>query len=382
MFKRYKGDIIQVIVTILLSIIIIIISKGIYKNNFINDKLSKGVEYHKATVLSVDGESLQQEQFIENMEVGTQDITIRIEDGDIKGAEYNIVNRVSRLYNMKVKKGTKVIVGVYRNNNEINDIAIYSYDRSSAIIGISILFLVIISLVGGVRGIKAIVSLIFTLTSVIFLMLPLMLKGVSPILSAILVSILTITVTIILIAGKSKKAVVAILGTISGVVIAGIVAMIFGNLAHLSGVTMEDAESIMYIAEDTGLKVSGIMFAGILIASLGAVMDVAMSISSSIFEINEVAGGGTKASLFKSGMNIGRDVIGTMANTLILAFAGGSLTTLILLFTTKMTETQLFSLDVVGTEIIQGLSGSIGIILTVPITAIIAAYICNSKKVK
>ena len=142
---------------------------------------------------------------------------------------------------------------------------------------------------------------------------------------------------------------------------------------------MEDSESIMYIAETTGLKVSGILFAGILVASLGAVMDVAMSISSSIFEIYDVNEKMTLKELFKSGMNIGRDIIGTMTNTLVLAFAGGSITTMILLYSANMWTTQLINLDILGTEVIQSLAGTIGIILTVPITAIISAYLCKTK---
>ena len=98
-------------------------------------------------------------------------------------------------------------------------------------------------------------------------------------------AILSITVTLLLVSGINKKTVTAIFGTVSGVVIAGIIAYVFGKLSHLSGITMEDAESLMYIAEDTGLKITGLMFTGILVASLGAVMDVAMSISSSIFEM-------------------------------------------------------------------------------------------------
>ena len=210
-------------------------------------------------------------------------------------------------------------------------------------------------------------------------MMPLMIKGVNPILSAILIAIISISITMTLVSGINKKTLAAITGTFIGVIVAGIIAYGFGNWAHLSGITMEDSESIMYIAETTGLKVSGILFAGILVASLGAVMDVAMSISSSIFEIYDVNKKMTLKELFKSGMNIGRDIIGTMTNTLVLAFAGGSITTMILLYSANMWTTQLINLDILGTEVIQSLAGTIGIILTVPITAIISAYLCKTK---
>lgn len=213
-------------------------------------------------------------------------------------------------------------------------------------------------------------------------MLPLLLKGVSPIIAGILMAILSITVTLLLVSGINKKTVTAIFGTVSGVVIAGIIAYVFGKLSHLSGITMEDAESLMYIAEDTGLKITGLMFTGILVASLGAVMDVAMSISSSIFEMNIINQEVTFKELFKSAMNIGKDIIGTMTNTLILAFAGGSLSLLILIYSSSMPYNKLINLDVLGTEVIQGLAGSIGIVLAVPITALIGCYLCKASKSK
>lgn len=373
--NKFKSDAIMIIITILFSIAIFLCSKNIYSGGFIADKLSKNVEYCKATVTSIINESLEKDQYLDNVQIGSQAISLEISSGDLKGNEYEIVNRISRLYNYKVSKGTKVIVGIYRKDGEISDISIYSYDRSGALIGIISIFLAVIIIIGGIRGLKAIVSLIFTIVSIIYLMIPLMLRGVSPIFSAIIIAILSVVITMILISGKSKKTIVAILGTILGVIISGTIALIFGKLAHLSGITMEDAESIMYIAEGTGLKVTGIMFAGILVASLGAVMDVAMSISSSVFEIYEINQNRSSKELFISGMNIGRDVIGTMANTLILAFAGGSLTTLLMIFTSNMTADQLFNIDIVGTEIIQGVAGSIGIVLTVPITALIASYL-------
>lgn len=377
--NKFKSDAIMIIITILFSIATFLCSKNIYSGGFIADKLSKNVEYCKATVTSIINESLEKDQYLNNVQIGAQTISLEISSGDLKGNEYEIVNRISRLYNYKVNEGTKVIVGIYRKDGEISDLSIYSYDRSGALIGIISIFLAVIIIIGGIRGLKAIVSLIFTIVSIIYLMIPLMLRGVSPIFSAIIIAILSVVITMILISGKSKKTIVAILGTILGVIISGTIALVFGKLAHLSGITMEDVESIMYIAEGTGLKVTGIMFAGILVASLGAVMDVAMSISSSVFEIYQINPNRSSKELFISGMNIGRDVIGTMANTLILAFAGGSLTTLLMIFTSSMTADQLFNIDIVGTEIIQGVAGSIGIVLTVPITALIASYLYKSE---
>lgn len=375
--KNYKQDFISIGVTIILSIIIIFSSGLIFDSGFLSDKLNKGVEYYQGEVKTIVKENLQDDKYIEDIKLGYQNVTIEILDGPYKGNEYNITNNVSRLYNFKVKEGSKIIAGMYFMDNTLKDITIIGYKRSTILGVLIILFFIAILAVGGFKGLKSIISLIFTMICIIFLMLPLMIRGINPILSAIIIAIISITATLILVSGLNKKSLAAILGTLFGVLIAGGLAYSFGHMSNLSGINMEEAESIMYIAETTGLKINGIMFAGILVASLGAVMDVAMSISSSIFEIDSINKGMDLKTLFNSGMNIGRDIIGTMSNTLILAFAGGSLNTLILIYSSNMTSNRLLNLDVLGTEVIQGVAGSIGIILTVPITAIISAYLCK-----
>ena len=143
---------------------------------------------------------------------------------------------------------------------------------------------------------------------------------------------------------------------------------------------MQDTEALLYVSETSKLQIKGLLLAGILIASLGAVMDVAMSISSSMFELASVSSKLTTRELIRSGMNVGTDMIGTMTNTLILALAGGSLSTVILIYSATISELQLVNLDVLGTELIQGIAGSIGIVITGPITVLIAAYMCIKKK--
>ena len=374
-------SIVSIIGVIVFSLILIVSSKFIFKGGFLSDKYNKGLEYYKGVVTDIVYEDLESDEFLEDVEVGFQTIAVEITDGSLKGQEFEIGNPVSRLYNIKVEEGTKVIVGVYDRSGE-TVATLFSYDRSNTIYLLAIIFSIIVIIIGGIKGVKSLLSLIFTLICCIFLMLPLLLRGVSPIIAGILMAVLSITVTLLLVSGINKKTLTAILGTVSGVVIAGITAYIFGDLSNLSGITMDDAESLMYIAEDTGLKIKGLMFTGILVASLGAVMDVAISISSSIFEMNSINSKITFKDLFKSSMNIGKDIIGTMTNTLILAFAGGSLSVLILIYSSSMPYNKLINLDILGTEIVQGLAGSIGIILALPITALIGCYLCKMEKSK
>ena len=377
--NKYKKDIITITVTVILGILIVFSSKLIFTNGFLLDKLSAGVEYYEAEIVNVIKENLQDDKYIEEIELGYQQVSVKILDGPYVENQYEITNNVSRLYNTVVKKGDKVIVAMYFIDNKLNDVAISSFKRSTSLSIMVILFLLVILLVGGFKGLKSIVALLFTMICIIFLMVPLMLRGVSPIISAIIIAIISTSITLVLVSGTNKKTLSAIIGTLIGVLIAGVLAYIFGETTNLSGINMSEAESIMYIAETTNLKINGMLFAGILVSALGAVMDVAMSISSSIFEISSIDKAMSIKALFKSGMNIGRDIIGTMSNTLILAFAGGSINVLILLYSSNMPANRLLNLDILGTELIQGVAGTIGIILTVPATAIIAAYLCKKK---
>ena len=273
-----------------------------------------------------------------------------------------------------------VVLAIYEENGQIEDINISNYQRSHIIGILAILFVVITLIVGKFKGLKSLISLLFTGTSIVYLMLPMLFNGVSPILEAILVVALSTAVTLILISGFNKKTLVSVIGTLSGVILSAIIAFLFGKYANLSGITMNDADSMFYLAEYSELRIQGLMFASIIVAALGAVMDVAVSLTAAVFELYEVNNKLSVRDLIKSGMNIGTDMIGTMCNTLILAFAGGFLNTLILLYSASMNKAQLLNLDILGTEVIQALSGSIGIILTVPITVFVASYICTNKE--
>ena len=380
MKKEMKRNIFAIVSVLIISIAIIMVSKSIFPDGFIEDRYGKGAEFYNGVITEIIEEDLNKDPILDGVEIGYQKVIAKVTEGQYKDNTYEIKNNISRLYNYKVEEGTKVVLILYKQNNGNMIWDVYGYDRSSMIYVLAGIFIIVVIIIGGVKGIKSLVSLMFTLVTVIFLMLPLMFRGVEPMLAAVVSATLSIIVTLSLVSGINKKTVTAIIGTISGVVISGIIAYIFGELTHSSGMTMNDTESLIYIAEGTNLKVKGIMFAGILIASLGAVMDVAMSISSSLFEIYEVNKNIKQIDLFKSSMNIGKDIIGTMTNTLILAFAGGSITTLILIFAANMPYNKFINLEVLAIEIIQGLAGSIGIVLSVPITAAVGSYLCRKKQ--
>jgi uncharacterized membrane protein len=190
----------------------------------------------------------------------------------------------------------------------------------------------------------------------------------------------TTIVTMCMVDGITKKSVAAMLGTVIGVVFSGAFALIFGQVTSITGYNVSDIEALNYVGQNTKIKIGELLFAGIIISALGAVMDVGMSIASTIQEIYETDKTLSMKRLFVSGINVGRDMMGTMTNTLIFAYVGGAMTTLVINYAYDLSYRQLANSYVIGIEIMQGLSGSLGVVLTVPITALIASFLAVRKK--
>lgn len=335
------------------------------------------VRYENAKIIKVVKEELENEKDnpIEGIRRGTQELEVKILTGEHKGVTKTITNHLTYTHNIYGKAGEKIIVTVDTADSKTYDVAVYSHYRASTLYSLIFLFFIGLCIIGGKKGFKSVLGLIFTFICIIFLFLPMLYRGYSPIFSAVIIVILVTSVSLFLLNGWSTKTSSAVLGTILGVIIAGIISSIVGNLVHLTGFNSEEADILVVIAGESGMKIKGLLFAGVLISSLGAVMDISMSIASSIYEIYVSNRKLTKKELFTSGINIGRDMMGTMANTLILAFTGSSLITLIMLYSYNIPYRQLINMDMISTEVLQSMCGSIAIILTVPLVAFICSRI-------
>jgi uncharacterized membrane protein len=360
---------------------ILIFSVVIYKINSkdhfiynLQDGTSE-INFEKAEIIDVLDESLEEDENLNNLYRGTQTIEIKILTGKYRGKTETITNYLSDRFNVYGKKGLKIIVSIDIISTGDYNVSVYNYYRTPIIYLIIILFFLFLILIGRKKGVKSIIGLIFTFVCIIYLFVPLLYSGYSPILVSIITIILITIVTVISINGYSLKSLSAVLGTCLGVIIAGIISNIFGYLANISGFNTEEAETLILISNTTHLKVGELLFAGILIASLGAVMDVSMSVISSIYEVYINKPTITIKNLFTSGMNVGKDMMGTMSNTLILAFTGTAINSMILIYSYNVNYNQLMNMNILGIEIIQGMSGSIGIVSTVPLVSIISSYL-------
>ena len=328
----------------------------------------------RARVTQLIQDNTQRDENTEGILRGSQEVIVQVSSGAFKGKQYQTTNYLSALFNINAQEGTRVIVRL-DPQGEGYSAFIYSYDRTGILLVMFGVFALSLILIGRGKGAMALVSLLFTLFAIVWILFPLLEYGFPAIPATVLIVFYTTVFTFVLIDGINKKTISGALGTLAGVLIASIFAAFAGYVSHISGFQTNEAEELLLIGTDHGMKISGLFTAGILIASLGAVMDVAMSIASAVHELHEVTDQMTAMELFRSGMNIGRDAMGTMANTLILAFVGSSFTLLLLIYYYNVGFTQLINTDMVAREVIQGLAGSIGIVLTVPIVAILSATI-------
>lgn len=365
---------------ILTIIVILSIIPIIFLSNKLNAELKINkvydYDYVNGIILEVTKNKIEKHDLYPSRYIGRQKLKIKITQGKLKGKIFDIQNPVSPERNLIAYEGMKAIFTIREKNGEQN-IWLYSYKNDSSIYILSSVFVLIVAYLGRSKGLRSIVSLAYTGIVLFFILIPLIFRGCNPIICSVIISSYIIFISFMLIGDYDKKTISAILGTIFGIFMAGFLAFIFGKVSRLSAVHQEYGDQILYLTSEYQIKIDGLIFVSMLIASLGAIMDVAMSIASSAHELSKQEN--SKEKLYVSCLNIGRDIMGTMVNTLILAFAGSSLNLLLMAWGYRMTFTQLINMPALSIEIIQALAGSIGIVFTVPFTAFISVFVIEKN---
>lgn len=337
-------------------------------------------EYAKGEVIEIVKEELGKD-YGAGMQVDYQKVKVKITSGEFKDKIILIDNSTTGnpAYDIWVAPGDSVLLIVEILAGDIFNGYIVDFVRDTYIFMLIGLFILLLILIGQKQGIKTVFTLGFTVLIIGKFMLPLLFKGYNPVWLALFTGILVTTITLTTIGGLTKKTISAILGTTGGLLAAAVIAIIVGILTNLRGLSGEEAQMLLYIPQEIEFDFRGLLFAGIIIGALGAIMDVSMSIASSMEEIQKIGTDLTVKALFKSGMNVGKDIMGTMSNTLILAYTGTSIPLLLLFMAYEQPLIKLINMDFLATEFIRAFSGSIGLILAIPITAMISAVLLAKK---
>lgn len=301
-----------------------------------------------------------------------QEVEIKLKSGDLVLVD-NILTG-NPYYDIKLKKGDKVILHVEDEGDGIV-FTIEDIQRSHTLAWLSLIFCGLLIYVGKKKGLLSLVSIIVTCVLIFNLLSPMILAGLNPVSGAILVCLLSTAITMYLVGGVNKKSTSATLGCVISLLLAGGLSFLAVKTASLTGFSNE--YSMFLYSAHPELDFVAIIIATMMLATLGAVMDVGMSIASTINEIYEVDNTKTVKELFTCGMNVGRDIIGTMANTLILVYLGGALP--LIMLASNIDLQKFINLNQVVTEISSALIGSIAIVICVPITAIVASELIKKR---
>ena len=338
-------------------------------------------EYENAVITEVLSDNTFTDPAADNALRGEQILLAEVKTGQYKGEIMQVYGYVGPLYGgqLKVGDGATLLISTYADGSHVA--TVYEYNRLPALAVIVALFLIATVAVGGKVGAKSLVALAMTLVCLFWILIPLLMKGAPTLLTVFLVCAYITVVTMVILGGVQRKTVCATLGTIAGTALALLFGLAAQSLARVDGLRLTDVEPLLQLRQTgTPLGLRGLLVGGIVISALGAVMDVAMSIASALTEVHTVAPNRSARELFRSGMNIGRDMVGTMTNTLILAFLGSGFALIIYLYSLGLSPYQLISSSYLTIEVVSSISSSIGVILSVPLTALISSVILTRGK--
>ena len=364
---RFGQRILAIFVCLVTAVLAVMPSVSVSFQSLVSDTVS----YISGTVLEVVEEDLTPSDLKGGPQLGEQTLTIELKDG----SQITLTNYLTNTHNILAREGMRVVVCVDAPENVEPYYTLYQYDRSVGL-GVAVaIFLLLMLLVGGEKGFYATLALAFSLVFLLKITVPVIYSGGSPILAGLAMVLVSTAVTVFLIYGLSPRGVLGIGVVLAGEFVSCGLFLLFSLLLHLSGFKSSDAENLLVAAQNTGLNISTVLFAATMIASLGAVMDVAVSLLSALWEVRLADPDITGRGLWRAGLRMGGDMIGTMSNTLIFAFAGGSLTTLLVLMTYGTDPVQLLHSDYIALELAHGLCGTCAVILTVPLASLVSAAV-------
>ncbi len=376
------------VLTVLLSALYILVGNKIATRNYImRDDLANGVA-EKMKVTKVLDLEYEYTLFGDEAEIRGEDIILfegKFLSGYKKGQVVRAVQRVDNMYAVDMrpeKEGGTIIV--YANPDpEIDVKYMFAEHHRVTVLWVLIgVFGLLMLLFGRGKGLNALIALIFTIGSIFLVFLPAVLSDGNIYVWSLVTCAYIILMTLLIVSGWTRKSLAAIIGCAGGTAISGILVVFCDLFLHTTGLVNEDSMYLMMLEPDNPIDIKAIIFAAIIIGAVGAVMDVAMDISSSLAELKSQVPDISRAQLIKSGFTIGRDIMGTMSNTLILAYIGSSLSTTLLLVAYNSSVLLLFNTEMIVVELLQTIAGSFGILLSIPLSSIVCAvlYTLGSEK--
>lgn len=346
-----------------------------------SDEPENRADYESASVDQILSDSTEKDPASDNGYRGEQLLLVTVRSGDYKGQQMQVYNYVGPLYGGPLKVGDRATVLISTYSDGTVNATVYEFDRLLPLCIVLVLFIAAAVAVGGRTGVKSLVALAVTLVCLFGVLLPSLMKGANTLLMTFIVCAYVAVVSLTIVGGVRKKTVCAMLGAVAGTALALLFGLLAQGLTRIDGLRIDDVEPLLQLRQTgTPIGLRGLLVGGIVISALGAVMDVTMGIASSLAEVHAANPQLSRRELFRSGMNIGRDMVGTMTNTLILAFLGSGFTLILYLYSLGLSPRQLLSSAYVSLEVVSGVASSVGVILSIPLTALITAEVFTREK--
>lgn len=323
----------------------------------------------EAEVLEVVSEDVQD---ILGTKQTIQKLRIKITTGDDKGKIVETENSgIAAASTPTFKAGDSVVVSRIQQPDGSIDYFVIDYVRRSAMFGLFALFVLVALVVAGKHGLASLLGMGYSFFIIFKFLLPQISAGQDPIMAALVSGMMIIPVTFYASHGFNKKTHSAIAGTIIALVFTAILSHYAIEWGKLTGFASEDA-AFLEVMTGGGLNIKGLLLAGIIVGLLGVLDDITVSQSAIVYKLRETSPGMSKMELYKKSMDVGKDHIGSMVNTLILVYTGAALPFLLLITAQNSPILTTINFEMIAEEIIRTLTASIGLIIAVPITTFIA----------
>lgn len=304
-----------------------------------------------------------------------QKLELLVTKGSLKDKQIIIESGNLPLANLqKYEIGDKVVVVYSKDLKGKNTFYISDFIRREPLLWLFIIFIILTVYIARRRGLMSILGMACSFLIIFFYILPNISAGSDPVQIAIIGSLFIIPITFYFSHGLNKKTSVAIIGTVISLIITGFLANIFVNLAKLTGFSSEEAGFLQFTKQGT-INMKGLLLAGIIIGVLGVLDDITISQSAIVFQLKEINNKLKFGELYNRAMNVGQDHIASMVNTLVLVYTGAALPLLILFINNPQPFSEIINYEIIADEVVRTMVGSIGLILSVPITTFIASII-------
>lgn len=329
-------------------------------------------EYNQGTIVDIQSAADSRGKPIDRL-------IIRINNGNTVPVNYDpqSSNTVT-----SVQKGDRVVVQTVQGAGKKPVYILSTRVRSNALLILTVLFVACTLLVARLKGLASVGAMLISFAVIFFFILPRIMAGDEPVMTAILGCCVFVPVSFVLSHGANKKTVTAIISTLCSLVLTGALGAFFVNYSGLTGFSSEEA-SYVQLMVNQNISIHDLLLAGIVIGASGILDDITISQSAIVFALKKAAPDINFAQLYAQAMDVGRDHIASLVNTLILVYAGASLPLLLLFTSSQLSPLIAVNFEVIAEEVVRTLVASIGLIMAVPLTTLAASIVAvNEKKRK